>query len=116
MAYIPVLGAEQIKFLCRIIFRGFLANNEQTGFNGFSKSTSFLNTFLLYLHHTKVWYYVIIAIFIKNIFAFTKQTFDQTYYNIYEFKILLNHATYFRASFFVNPGKFAQKIIYNEAV
>ena len=66
---------------------------------------TFLNIFLLNLHNTKVLYDAIISIFIKKTFAFTKQTFAQTNYNIYEFMILLNNVTYFRPSLFVTPGE-----------
>ena len=46
----------------------------------------------------------------KKTFAFTKQTFPQTNYNIYEFMILLNNLTYFRASFFVTPQNLHKKL------
>ena len=55
---------------------------------------TFLNKFLVYLKNTKVWYYVLMSFFLKKTFLFTKQTYAQTNYNIYEFMILLNNVTY----------------------
>ena len=49
----------------------------------------------MYFKNTKVWYDVLISIFMKKTFAFRKQTFAQTNYNIYEIMILLNNVTYF---------------------
>ena len=54
---------------------------------------AFLSQFLLYLY-TKVLYYVVISFFIIKTFVFTKQTFAQTYYNIYNFLLLLYSGTY----------------------
>ena len=55
---------------------------------------AFLSQFLLYLNYTKVLYSVVISFFIVKAFAFTKQTFAQTNYNIYKFILLLNSGTY----------------------
>ena len=56
---------------------------------------AFLSQFLLYLNYTKVLYYVVVSFFIVKMFAFTKQTFAQTNYNIYKFIILFNSRNYF---------------------
>ena len=54
---------------------------------------------VLHCHiNIKIWYYVLISFFMKETFAFTKQTIAQTNYDIYEFIILLNNVTYFTHS------------------
>ena len=35
VTYVPVLGAEQVQFPCRVIFYGFLAGDEKNGSNWF---------------------------------------------------------------------------------